>query len=118
MFQARQIDEVQAQTEISKFVATPGAVGAGLVVNVAAVACSVGGAGAGTGSPATFAVGDQLEVVPSAAAALNGVQVSVAPSATPGTATVSFLNPTAGSITPVAGSLYTVIATRLQPGIL
>jgi hypothetical protein len=118
MFQARQIDEVQALTEISKCVATPGAITSGsTTVGVAAAVCSVGGAST-TSAPATFALGDQLEVYPSAAAACNGVLVSAASTATPGTCTLYFQNITGGTVTPTAGAVYTIIATRLQPGVL
>lgn len=117
MFQARQIDEVQALTEISKGAASPGAVAPGVTVSVGAVVCTTGAAGVGT-QPATFALGDQLEVVPSAGAATNGLQVAAAPTATPGTCSLSFFNATAGSITPTGGAVYMVIATRYQPGVL
>jgi hypothetical protein len=116
-FQARQIDEVQAFTEISFGVATPGAVasGAGTLVG-ALMACVVGGPG--NTAPATFALGDQLEVYPSAAAAVNGLSVSAFPTATPGTCELYFSNITGGSITPVAGAKYTIVATRLSPAVV
>jgi hypothetical protein len=118
MFQVRQIDEMQALTELSKCVASPGVITAGTTVNVAAAVCTLGTAlGGAGGTPATFTLGDQLEVFPSAGAAANGVIVSAAVSATPGTCTLSFLNPTGGSITPTAAASYTIVATRLQPGV-
>lgn len=116
MFQARQIEEIQALTEISFCVATPGAVASGsTTIGVAAAVCTVGAFTGGT--PATFALGDQLEVYPSAAAATNGVLVSAAPTATPGTCTLYFQNITGSSVTPVAGAKYTIVATRLNPAV-
>lgn len=116
MFQARQIDEVQALTEISFGVATPGAVATGATILVgASMACTVGAFTGG--QPATFALGDQLEVYPSVAAATNGLSVSAFPTATPGTCELYFTNATGGSITPVAGAKYTIVATRLNPAV-
>lgn len=117
MFQPRQVDEIQAQTEISFGVATPGAVASGAATLVGAgVACVVGGPG--NTSPATFALGDQLEVYPSAAAACNGLSVNAFPTATAGTCELYFTNITGGSITPVAGAKYTIVATRLNPTVV
>lgn len=73
--------------------------------------------GSAAGTPATFALGDQLEIFPSAAAATNGVNVSASPTATAGTAGVYFTNNTGGSITPVATATYVIVATRF-PNIL
>lgn len=117
MFASRQFEEISPLIEISKCVASPGAVTTATTVGVS-VACTVGASGVGT-SPATFALGDQLEVFPSAAAACNGVVVSAAPTATPGTCELTFQNNTGGTITPVAAALYTIVATRLPlPGSL
>ena len=110
MHQARQIDEVQQLTEISFANISPGAVGNGATVGVS-VAFTLGAPG--SASPATFALGDQLEIFPSAGAATNGVQVQAAPTATPGTAEVYFTNATGGSITPVASAKYTIVSTRI-----
>ena len=110
MFQQRQIAEVNPLTEFSFATATPGAVANGTTVAVL-VACTLGATG--SGFPATFALGDQLEVYASAAAATNGINVSASPSATPGSAYLYFQNQTGGSITPVAGAKYTLSATRL-----
>ena len=115
MFQTRQYEEINPLVEVSRCVATPGAITTGTTVNVATAVCTVGAQGVGT-SPATFALGDQLEVFPSAAAATNGIIVQAAPTATPGTCTLSFANPTGGSITPTAGAVYTIIATRINAG--
>lgn len=110
MFQARQSEEIQPLIEISFATISPGAVGNGTTV-VTSTAFTLGAAG--SASPATFALGDQLEIFPSAAAATNGVNVTAIPGATPGTASVYFQNNTGGSITPVASQKYTIIATRL-----
>jgi hypothetical protein len=115
-FLQRQIAEIYPLVEISFCALTPGAVGAGSTVNVPAAACTLGNTG--TGVPATFAIGDQLEIWATAAAATNGIIVSAAPSATPGTCTVSFFNPTAGSITPVAGAKYQILALRTAANIV
>lgn len=115
MFASRQYEEMQPLLEVSRTAGvSPGAITTGATVNVAAAACTVGF----TTSPATFALGDQLEVFAPASAALNGVQVSAAASATPGTCTLSFTNPTGGTITPVAASVYTIVATRLMPNLV
>ena len=115
-FQQRQAAEIYPLTEISFANLTPGAVGNTTTVTVAATAFTLGAAG--TAQPATFALGDQLEIWPSAAAAVNGLVVSAAPTATPGTALVTFYNGTGGSVTPVAGSKYTIVAIRLAANIV
>jgi hypothetical protein len=111
MFQQRQVAEINPLVELSFANITPGAVGNTTTVTVAAQAFTLGTAG--SASPATFTLGDQLAIYPSAAAAINGLIVSASPTATPGTATVTFYNGTGGSITPVAGAKYAVQATRL-----
>jgi hypothetical protein len=75
-------------------------------------------ANTGTAIPATFALGDFLEIYPSATAGTNGLVVSAAPTATPGTVLVTFYNGTGGSVTPVAGSKYTIVANRLAANIV
>lgn len=110
MFASRQYEEVSPLVEISFVALTPGAVGGTATVNVNA-ACKLGNAT--SAQPATFALGDQLEIFPSAAAATNGISVVAAPGATPGTAVVQFQNQTGGSVTPVGGAIYTIVATRL-----
>jgi hypothetical protein len=110
MFQIRQVEEIIPLVEISFANITPGAVGNG--TTVATVTAFTLGA-AGSGVPATFALGDQIEIYASSGAATNGVIVTAAPTATPGTAQVYFQNATGGSITPVASSKYTIVATRL-----
>jgi hypothetical protein len=116
MFQQRQFAEVYPLVEISFVALTPGAVTSGATVNVTQTACTL--ANTNSGFPATFAQGDQLEVWPPAAAATSGLIVTAAPGLTPGSATFSFLNPTAGTITPVAGAKYTVVALRLAANIV
>lgn len=116
MFQQRQFAEIYPLVELSFAALTPGAVGAGTTVGVTATACTL--VSPTSGLPATFTVGDQLEVWPSPGAATNGLIVSAAPSATVGSATFSFYNPTAGSITPVAGAKYTIVAVRTANNIV
>lgn len=110
MFQQRQTAEINPLSEVSLATIAPGAVANTSIVYVAA-AFKLGSVG---GTPATFALGDQLEIFGPAGAALNGVNVAAAPTATAGTAGVYFTNNTGGSITPVSGP-YTIIATRLPP---
>lgn len=110
MFQVRQFEEIQPLVEISYVTLAPGAVGNGTTVGVSG-ACTLGNVG--SGFAATFALGDQLEIFPPAGAACNGIVVSAAPTATPGTLEANFQNATGGSITPVSGK-YTVVATRLS----
>lgn len=116
MFQQRQIAETYPLVEISFANITPGAVANTTTVTVAAQAFTLGAAG--SASPATFALGDQLEIWPSAAAACNGLVVSASPGVTPGTAVVTFYNGTGSSITPVAGAKYTILALRLAANII
>lgn len=111
MFQTRQYEEIQPFVEISKANITPGAVNNATTV-VTATAFLIGGI---AGNPATFALGDQLEIFPSAAAACNGINVSAVPGPTAGTASVYFQNNTGGNITPVGGASYTIVATRITP---
>jgi len=115
MFSTRQFEEIQPLVEISFVNLTPGAVGGSNTVGVAG-ACKLGNAG--SSFPATFALGDQIEVFPSAATATNGVVVSGAPTATVGTAEFNFQNATGGSITPTAGATYMIIATRPLPTVV
>jgi hypothetical protein len=115
-FSQKQIAEIYPLNEISFATLTPGAVGSGTTVTVAATAFTLGNSG--TTSPATFALGDQLEIWPSAGANINGIVVSAAPTATPGTALVTFYNGTGGSVTPTAGAKYTIVAIRLAANIV
>lgn len=111
MFQQRLSEEaVNPLIEISFANMTPGTVNNNSTVGVSQ-ACTLGAPG--SAFPATFALGDQIEVFPSAVAACNGIVVSAAPGPTPGTAVVNFQNATGGNITPVGGSKYTFIVTRL-----
>jgi hypothetical protein len=115
MFQQRQLNEIEALIEVSNTPAlTPGAVGNGSTVAVSA-ACTL----QGTTSPATFALGDNLqEVIAPAAAALNGIVVFAGPGPTPGTCFVYFQNQTGGSITPTAATAYKIIAKRYRSDIV
>lgn len=115
MFQQRQFNEVNGLVEISFVALTPGAVANATTV-YATGACKLGNAT--SSQAATFALGDQLEVFPSAAAACNGINVQAAPTATAGTAGFYFQNNTGGSITPTAGAVYTVVATRFPANIV
>lgn len=110
MYQNRQFEEMQPLSELSFSVSfTPGAVANNTVIT-SSQACTL----AGTTVPATFALGDQLEVFAPASAALNGLLVGASPGPTPGTAIFFFQNGTLGSITPVA-AVYRIVATRLRP---
>jgi hypothetical protein len=115
MLQQRQWNEIVGFVEVSNTPAlTPGAVGNGTTVAVSA-ACTL----QGTTSPATFALGDNLQaVIAPASAALNGLVIQAAPTATPGTCLVYFTNQTGGAITPVAGSVYKIIAQRYRADIV
>jgi|SRR3974390_1726243 len=113
-FYPRNVGEIYPNIEVSITAAlSPGVVANNTTVQVSA-ACTVGGAAAGP-SNATFALGDNLEVIAPAAAALNGIVVTASPSATPGTCVVSFQNNTGAGITPVASTKYTILAKRFPP---
>jgi hypothetical protein len=113
MFQQRQLNEIFPLIEVSfSATGTPGALTTGTAGRVT-VACFVGGPGAANTSPATFALGDDLEVVvPATAGNMAGMIVSATPSATPGTCTIAFQNASAGTITPTTAQ-YTIVAKRL-----
>jgi len=113
MFQQKQVAEINPLVETSFATVSPGAVGNNATVSVA-VAFTLGSV---SGNPATFALGDQLEIFAPAGAATNGIVVSAAPTATAGTARVYFQNATGGSITPVSGT-YTIVATRFPPNLV
>jgi hypothetical protein len=108
MFQQRLQEEMNPLNEMSFSVVSPGAVGNNTTVAVSA-AFTLGAAG--SASPATVQLGDQIEIFPPASAATNGLSVSAYPTATPGTVEVYFQNATGGSITPVSGT-YRIVATR------
>lgn len=110
-FNARNVGEIFPTVEVSKTNANvnPGAVASATPVSVTA-ACSLQGLGVGP-SNATFSLGDLLLVLPPAAAAINGLTVQANPTATPGTAQITFFNFTGGPITPVA-AIYTIVAVR------
>ena len=115
-FYQRQFAEIYPLAEISFANISPGAVAAGATVTVAATAFTLNAPGSGI--PATFALGDQLEIWPSAAANTNGLVVSAAPTATAGTALITFYNGTGGSITPTASQKYTIVGIRLANNIV
>lgn len=118
MFQQRQLNEIFSFIEVSfSATGTPGALTTGTSGRIT-VACVVGGAAAGNTSPATFALGDDLEVVvPASAGNLAGMIVSATPSATAGTAVIAFYNASAGTITPTTAQ-YTIIAKRVAPAVV
>jgi hypothetical protein len=111
MFQQRQLNELYDVEVSFSAAASPGAITNGSVV-AATNACTLSG-----GAAATFALGDVLEVVPPAGAALNGVEVKAFPTATAGTCNLVFLNNTGGSVTPTASSVYKIIAKRYKPNV-
>ena len=114
MLQQRQLNEVYALFEVStSAAASPGAITNGSVVQ-ATNACTL----QGTTSAATFALGDNLEVIAPASAALNGVEVKAFPTATAGTCNLVFVNNTGGTVTPVASSVYKIIAKRFRADIV
>jgi hypothetical protein len=112
MFAQRQTEELYDYEVSFTAAASPGAITNGSVV-AASNACTLSG-----GKPATFALGDVLEVIAPAGAALNGVAVSAQPTATAGTAQLIFLNNTGGSITPTASTVYKIVAKRLRANVV
>lgn len=113
MFQQRQLNEIYQLVEVSKTAAlSVGAVGNNAVAGPAVVACTIGG------SPATFALGDTLEVYAPASAALNGVVLVASPSPTPGSCFITGINSTGGSVTPTASTVYTIVAKRVTPTLI
>ena len=114
MFQQRQVNEIYGFYEVSNTAAlSPGSVGNGATVQVSAV-CTL----QGTTNAATFALGDNLEVIAPAGAALNGVEVTAQPGTTAGTCLVNFRNNTGGAITPVAATVYRIIAKRFRADLI
>lgn len=114
-FANRQLEEIYCFIEVSVTPAlSPGSVGNGATVAVSA-ACTL----QGTTTPATFALGDELDdVIAPASANLNGIVVFAAPGPTPGTCFVYFQNQTGGAITPTAGSVYKIVAKRYRNDIV
>ena len=117
MFAQRNVAEVYPLVEWSFSASfTPGAVGNAATVGSSQL-CTVGNPTAPSAFPATFAVGDQLEVFPPVGSLTNGLLVSAAPGVVAGTATFYFTNNTGGAVTPVAG-VYKVLGIRQAPNIL
>ena len=114
-FNQRQINELQPLAEISFCTATPGAITNGSTV-YSAVAATLGAAG--SGSPATFAIGDWIQVYPASNAVTNGVSVTAAPTGTAGTVGLYFQNNTGSTVTPLAGATYKLVAYRTQATIV
>lgn len=113
-FANRQWEEIVGFVEVSTTAASsPGAVGNGTTVAVS-VACTL----QGTTTPANFSNGDLLDAIAPASAALNGILLTASPGPTPGTCFLYFQNQTGGSITPVAASVYKIIARRFRPDIV
>ena len=113
-FNQRQLAEVYPLIEVAYVTLTPGAVGNGTTVYATAAATTTP-PGVSPAVPATAVNGDYLETIAPAGAALNGVQIQAVPTATPGTYGFYFTNNTGGSVTPVASSVYKVIAARIPP---
>jgi hypothetical protein len=114
MFQQRQLNEIYAFFEVSNTAAaTPGAITNGSSVNATNI-CTL----QGTTNLATFALGDNLDVIAPASAALNGVEVAAYPTATPGTCQLVFTNNTGGTVTPTAGATYKIVAKRFRADIV
>jgi hypothetical protein len=113
-FANRQFEEIVGFVEVSNTAAaSPGAVGNGTTVGVS-VACTL----QGTTTAATFALGDVLDVIAPISAALNGILLSAAPTATPGTCFLYFQNQTGGSVTPVASTVYRIVARRYRADLI
>jgi hypothetical protein len=111
-FNSRQFEEIYGLVEVSVSPSfTPGAVGNNAVAG-STQACVING----TTTASQAVLGDIVDVVAPASAALNGLLVEAAPTATPGTLTFSFTNTTGGSITPIA-AVYKVIIRRVRPDI-
>lgn len=111
-FASRQFEELYQYIEVSFTAAvSPGAITNGITnaVAVNAVACTVGNSTVAS----QITLGDILEVVAPASAALNGVIVLASPTATVGQIDLLFINTTGGSVTPVASSIYKIIARRV-----
>jgi hypothetical protein len=115
MLQQRQLNDIYQLLEISFTAAsTPGAITNGSVVSSTPLACTL----QGTTNPATFALGDNLEVIAPASAALNGVQVAAYPLATAGSCNLVFTNNTGGTVTPTAATVYKIIAKRFTATVI
>jgi hypothetical protein len=113
MFQQRQLNEIYPLIEISFTSAISiGAAGSGATSGANNVVCTLQG-----GAPATFALGDELECIAPSTSGGNGGLFYAAPTATPGTCAVGFTNPTGGSITPTASTVYKIIAKRFAANI-
>lgn len=114
MFQQRQLNEIFQFIEVSYTgTVNPGGITTGSKA-VVTVACVIGGPG--NTSPATFALGDDLEVIPAAAAgALGGLIIQASPTATAGTVTLSFFNSSGGTITPTSSTAWVIVGKRITP---
>lgn len=113
MFQQRQLNDIYQLVEVSVTAAVSvGAVNNNSVAGPAVVACKAGG------NPATFALGDTLEVYAPAGAALNGVVLLASPSTTAGSCFLTAVNTTGGAVTPTASSIYTIVAKRVTPQLI
>ena len=117
MFQQRQINDIYQLVEVSfSGTVSPGAITTGSKA-VVTVACVVGGAG--NTSPATFALGDDLEVIaPSAAGATGGLIIQANPTSTPGTCTIAFFNASGGTITLTSSTGWVIFAKRVTPQLI
>lgn len=115
-FASRQFEELYQYVEVSFTPAvSPGAITNGSVVQ-STQACVVGSPGSAVASQ--IALGDILDVVAPASAALNGVTVTAQPTATVGTINLIFTNNTGGSVTPTASTQYKIIARRVTNNLI
>ena len=114
MFQQRQLNDVFQLLEVSYTgTVNPGGITTGSKA-VVTVACVVGGIS--NTSPATFTLGDDLEIIPAAGAgALGGLIITAQPTATAGTCTISFYNASTGTITPTSSTGWVVVGKRITP---
>jgi hypothetical protein len=115
MLQQRQVNDIEQLIEISF-----GTVTVGSITQVTALSVTVPFVigSPSSSSPATFQIGDQLEiVVPAAASPVAGLIISAQPTSTPGTAIVSFWNASSGAIAPTS-AVYRIIAKRLTPTVI
>ena len=110
MFQQRQLNDIYQLVEVSFATVSPGAIttGSKAVVTVTPVL------GSATGTQnATIALGDSVEVIPSAGVgSVAGLVITALPTGvSAGQVIVSFYNASAGTITPTSGT-YTFVAKR------
>lgn len=110
-FAQRQLNEIYSQIEVSFATVNPGAITTGSKAAVT-VTPVVGGPGSGNTLPSQCALGDSVDVIPSAAAGnVSGLLITASVSAA-GTIIVGFFNATGGTITPTS-AVWTFVTKRL-----